>query len=76
MTIRTETTYTRANFPTFVCAHGNWDIWANARGYCAAIPSVSGEAAGCRGSGFGDMDYVRATLPTELAAAALSAASA
>ncbi len=61
--------YNKALFPHFVCAHGNWDIYANANGYCAAIPSAQGEVAGCGASHFGDMAYVRLTLPKELAAA-------
>jgi hypothetical protein len=61
--------YNKAAFPKFVCAHGNWDIYANANGYCAAIPSVQGEAAGCSASHFGDMAYVKMTLAKELAAA-------
>lgn len=64
-----DSEYNVANYPTFVCHHGHWDIYANANGYCAAIPSESGKAAGCSASQFGDMDYVRVTLSAELAEA-------
>lgn len=60
--------YNRANFPRFVVNHGNWDICADARGYCAAIPTAEAEAKGCKASHFGDMAYVRVTLARELAA--------
>jgi len=62
-----ERYYTRQNFPTLVCHHGNWDICANASGYCAAIPTEAGAAAGCYASHFGDMSYVRMTIWRELA---------
>jgi hypothetical protein len=51
-----------------VCRHGNWNIWRNAQGSCAAIPSESGERAGCRPSQFGDMSYVRQVLAREVLA--------
>lgn len=54
--------YTTINFPRFICHHGNWDIYANASGYCAAIPTAEAAANGCRATHFGDMNYVRATL--------------
>jgi hypothetical protein len=43
--------YNVANYPIFVCDHGNW-----------AIPNRRGRAFGCRASHFGDAGYVRATL--------------
>lgn len=54
--------YNRANFPRFIVNHGNWDICANAAGYCAAIPTPEAEARGCKATHFGDLGYVRATL--------------
>jgi hypothetical protein len=54
--------YSVANFPHFVCHHGNWDIWANGSGYCASIPTAHGAAIGCKATHFGDLAYVRATL--------------
>jgi hypothetical protein len=54
--------YNRENFPVFVVNHGNWDICANAAGYCAAIPTDRAAAIGCKATHFGDMAYVRATL--------------
>ena len=57
--------YNTANFPTFVCNHGNWDIYKNDRGYCAAIPTVEAAADGCKASHFGDMEYLKITLPVE-----------
>ena len=57
--------YNRDAFPFFVVNHGNWDICANASGYCAAIPAHDAPA-GCKASHFGDMAYVRATLAKEM----------
>ncbi len=54
--------YNRDNYPIFVCHHGNWDIYRNAAGKCASIPTKEAEANGCKASHFGDLDYVRATL--------------
>lgn len=54
--------YNTQNFPTFVCHHGNWDIYCNATGYCAAIPTPQAEADGCIATHFGDMVYTRLTL--------------
>ena len=70
-----HTHYNRINYPQFVCHHGNWDIWANENGRCAAIPSASGAAVGCNATMFGDMQYVRVTLAKELAEAAAEAAA-
>ncbi len=58
--------YNRQNFPRFVCHHGNWDICANAAGYCAAIPTETGAADGCNATHFGDAAYLRATLGVEV----------
>jgi len=60
--------YNTANFPIMVCRHGNWNIWRNAKGSCAAIPSEAGERAGCKPSQFGDMAYVRQVLSQEMMA--------
>ena len=60
--------YNRAQFPRLIVNHGNWDICANAAGYCAAIPTAEAEAKGCKASHFGDLAYVRHTLHRELAA--------
>lgn len=54
--------YNTTNFPIFICNHGNWDIYRNADGYCAAIPTQKAAANGCRASHFGDANYVRVTL--------------
>ena len=65
--------YNRLSYPIFVCHHGNWDIWANDKGRCAAIPSRSGEVAGCNATMFGDMQYVQNTLRKELSEASVEA---
>jgi hypothetical protein len=54
--------YNRTHFPHFVCNNGNWDICADARGYCAAIPTPRAARDGCKASHFGDAAYVRAVL--------------
>lgn len=54
--------YNTTKYPLFVCHHGNWDIYRDARGYCASIPTAAGAAAGCKASHFGDRGYVAATL--------------
>jgi hypothetical protein len=54
--------YNRAAFPHFVVNHGNWDIYANDAGHCAAIPTADAAADGCGASNFGDARYVFATL--------------
>lgn len=56
-----EPYYNIANFPIFVAHHGNWDIYRNRRGYCAALPVVKG----CKASHFGDYEYTRCTLRLE-----------
>lgn len=60
--------YNTENFPTFICNHGNWDIYTNSRGYCAAIPTRDAAGIGCKASQFGDRAYVKTTLPAEYAA--------
>jgi hypothetical protein len=54
--------YNRDHFPIFVINHGNWDIMADERGYCAAIPTESAAGIGCKATHFGDMAYVRQTI--------------
>jgi hypothetical protein len=58
--------YNRKNFPRLITNHGNWDICANADGYCAAIPTDAALAIGCKATHFGDARYVRATLGVEV----------
>lgn len=53
--------YNRDNFPVFVCRHGNWDIYRNVEGYCAAIPALLAPR-GCNATHFGDALHVLATL--------------
>lgn len=60
--MRDHPEYNRSKFPVFVCNHGQWDIYCNATGYCAAIPTPRAAANGCKASHFGDAAYVRATL--------------
>ncbi|SEG64727.1 hypothetical protein [Bosea lathyri] len=55
-------TYNKTRYPTFVCHHGNWDIYRNDAGYCVSIPTVQGVAIGCKASHFGDAGYLAATL--------------
>ena len=54
--------YTRRNFPHFVCQYGNWNIYADDIGRCAAIPTDEFAALGCRASTFGNLEYVRRAL--------------
>ena len=54
--------YNKKKFPHFICNHGNWDIYANERGDCAAIPTEAAKANGCEASHFGDIRYVWVTL--------------
>jgi hypothetical protein len=60
--------YNTANYPTLICNHGNWDIYTNSRGQCAAIPTKQAASIGCRATQFGDRAYVKVTLPVEYAA--------
>jgi hypothetical protein len=55
------THYTKENFPIFVAHHGNWDIYRDDKGNCAALPVVPG----CLSSHFGDMRYTRCVLAAE-----------
>lgn len=57
-----HTDYNTTNYPVFVCNHGNWDIYRNDGGYCAAIPTIAAAAIGCKATHFGDRRYVAATL--------------
>lgn len=61
--------YSTDNFPFFVANHGNWDIYANTRGHCAAIPTPSAATIGCLSSHFGDARYVKSTLGHDVMAA-------
>jgi hypothetical protein len=62
--------YNRERFPFFVAKHGhNHWLYADAKGYCAAIPSPEGERDGCKATHFGDAQYVRATLGIDVLAA-------
>jgi len=54
--------YNTDKFPIFICNHGNWDLYRNAKGYCASIPTEAAALDGCKPSHFGDASYVRATL--------------
>ena len=52
--------YNTTNFPILVAHHGNWDIYRNEKGQCAAIPIPDKDhAGGCHPSHFGDMDYLK-----------------
>lgn len=64
--------YNREVFPRFIVNNGNWDICANADGYCASIPTPEAQAIGCKASHFGDLAYVRVTLADRLRAAGVS----
>lgn len=55
-------TYNTTCYPRFVCHHGNWDIYADASGCCAFIPTPQAALDGCKAGYFGDADYVRVTL--------------
>ncbi len=59
--------YSVSNFPHFICAHGNWSIFANAKGKCAAIPTGRAARNGCKPSHFGTVEYVKATLGIDAA---------
>jgi hypothetical protein len=54
--------YNTDNYPHFVCNNGNWDIYTDAKGYCASIPTPEAAAQGCKATHFGDRGYVRAVL--------------
>lgn len=58
-------TYNRTNYPHFVCHNGNWDIYANDLGFCAAIPTEKKSNDGCIATHFGDRHYASATLGNE-----------
>ena len=52
--------YNTARYPHHVCRNGAWDIYADAKGDCAAIPADP--TSGHKPCYFGDRDYVRKTL--------------
>ena len=52
------------NFPKFVAKHGNWDIYCNHKGECAAIAKVQG----CKSTHFGDLRFVERALNIEIPA--------
>lgn len=54
--------YNTDNYPHFVMHHGNWDIYTNEQGACAAI-AVNPQ---CQSTQFGDLAYVRKTLCHEI----------
>lgn len=56
--IKSASYYNTERFPILVAHHGNWDIYRNAAGYCAAIP-VENKVGGCRASHFGDLAHLR-----------------
>lgn len=60
--------YNTDNFPVFVAANGPWNIYANATGKCAAIPTEQGNANGHLASHFGDLRHVKKTLGIDWAA--------
>ena len=47
--------YNTINFSILVAHHGNWDIYRNERGDCAAI-AVKDD---CNSTYFGNMDYLK-----------------
>lgn len=47
--------YNTKNYPLLLAHHGNWDIYANEKGDCAAIPVVEG----CFATHFGDLHYLK-----------------
>jgi hypothetical protein len=48
--------YNTTNYPIRLTKErGNWDLYGNAKGYCAAIATKNS----CRSSQFGDRDYFR-----------------
>ena len=51
--------YNTDNFPTLVAHHGNWSIYRNDKGDCAAIPTEESAGGGCKASHFGDMAYLK-----------------
>ena len=64
----THSYYTRENFPYFIAHSGNWDIYANASGYCASIPTSEAALNGCLATHFGDAEYIRVTLGLDVRA--------
>jgi hypothetical protein len=62
--------YSKERFPFFVCNNGNWDIYSDAKGNCASIPTEEAKKNGCKASHFGDAGYVKATLGVDVKAPA------
>lgn len=58
--------YNKTNYPIFVANNGNWDIYRNRSGYCAAIPTDRGAAMGCIATHFGDAKYASMMLKMEI----------
>ena len=54
--------YNTDNFPVLIAANGPWNIYANAAGKCAAIPTEQGSANGHLASHYGDLRHVKKTL--------------
>lgn len=52
--IDTHPFYNTARYPLLVAHHGNWNIYRDESGQCAAIPVVEG----CLASHFGDLAYL------------------
>jgi len=57
--------YNTTNFPRFIAHNGNWDIYADARDYCASIPTTEAAKQSCKASHFGDLKYTQVTLGLE-----------
>ena len=51
--------YNVKNFPHLIAHHGNWDIYANDKDYCAAIPTDDALANGCKATHFGSIAYAK-----------------
>ena len=58
----THNFYNKQNFPIFVCRYGNWDIYCNQQGECAALAKVEG----CRSTHFVDLIFLRNALHIEI----------
>ena len=65
--------YTKKMYPLFVANHGNWDIYCDLDGRCAAIPTAAAKAGGCRASHYGDLNHVSMTMGKPAAAAGRAA---
>ena len=56
--------YNTKNFQIFLCHWGNWDIYSNHNGQCAAIAIVTG----CKSTHFGDLRFAERALHIEIPA--------